>query len=397
MGAGVPRGQGISVSVKADAETNVFLFSGNDEFRIAVAARECVRERTGENPDAFALDVIQEGDQADALEALTQFVRSALTPPFLGGRKTVWLKDFSGFTGEKKTGPLAAPFQRLCEVIEAGVPRDLVLVMSGPGADPDKRLGKACAAAGRVALFTRPDIRVRGWQDQVARLISERAAAKGIALDADARGRLVEVVGGDVPRIDGELDKLACYVGDPPRVITPGDVAAVCPGEAETVSWALQDAVAERNVGHALRLLDNQLRCVTEPDKALRTAARQTAELVRQMLQLKLYMSAAGLDTPERVRRAITGMKAAEQTNWCDQGLEVVTVKPFRGVRLAEGANRFSGRELVAALIALRDVDWLCVTNTSMSRTAFERVLVGLCGRPRGAGPRTVPVSARSG
>ena len=360
-------------------ECNVFLVTGNDEFQIAAKARAIVREHAGENPDAFALDTVLESDDQGPLEALNQFIRSLLTPSFLGGRKTVWLKGFSAFSEDKKSGPLAKPFERLCEIVEAGVPPDVVAVMSGPDADPKRRLFQACEASGQVVVQSKPDVRARGWQEQVVALIVARAREKQIEIEADACELLMQTVGTDTPRIDCELEKLVCYIGQPARAVGVADVQLLCHGEGETVSWALQEALGARKVGDVLRVLDALLSQQRDEENAVHGLVLHMADYVRQLLQMKLFMFGAKIRSPAQVKREIFGMNPADQKVWYDQGIEVVTAKPFRAQMLAEASQRFTGPELVDGLIELRDVCWLCVSSTSSTRAAFERVLAGLC------------------
>ena len=140
---------------------NVFLVSGTDEATICAETEKLVRQYAGADPDAFSLDIVREQDGVATSEILNQVVRSVQSPPFLGGRKTVWLQDFSGFALEgakNSSGPEGAAFRALCDIINNGVPDDIVLIMNGLGADQRKGLaffdGKGSLADGPDLVLT---------------------------------------------------------------------------------------------------------------------------------------------------------------------------------------------------------------------------------------------------
>ena len=66
----------------------------------------------------------------------------------------------------------------------------------------------------------------------------------GVPIDDDAARLLVERIGADLARLDGELGKLAAAVCDRPEPrIGRDDVAALCGASREEQSWIIQDAL----------------------------------------------------------------------------------------------------------------------------------------------------------
>jgi DNA polymerase-3 subunit delta len=66
----------------------------------------------------------------------------------------------------------------------------------------------------------------------------------GVPIDEDAATLLVERIGADLARLDGELGKLAAAVCDRPEPrIGRADVAALCGASREEQSWIIQDAL----------------------------------------------------------------------------------------------------------------------------------------------------------
>ena len=163
---------------------NLFLISGNDESQITAQADKIVRQYAGDNPDPFSYDVFQEGDAGADPSLVINLLKSIKSPSFLGGKKTVWLKHFSGFDAEgSKTGPIGKALKELAETIAKGVPEDIILIMDGPGIDKRKALYKACMAHGEVMLLTKPDKMNRNWQAEMTACIQQAAKEKGLQLD----------------------------------------------------------------------------------------------------------------------------------------------------------------------------------------------------------------------
>lgn len=66
----------------------------------------------------------------------------------------------------------------------------------------------------------------------------------GVPIDAAAAGLLVDRIGADLARLDGELAKLAASVCDRPEPrITRDDVVLLCGTSREEQSWIIQDAL----------------------------------------------------------------------------------------------------------------------------------------------------------
>lgn len=237
--------------MNSPGKANVFLITGDDAASIAAETAAIIAREAGPDPDPFRLDVFREREGADRAELVRQAIRSLLSPPFLGGRKTVWLKDFSGFEdesgGAQPKGPEAVALRELAVRIAAGVPGDIVLVLSGPGADPAKPLAQACAANGQVIACTRPTLRDRQWRGVMRERIEARAAEKGARLAREAIDYLVEALGTDTAAIPGEIEKLICYVGGPEQPIRVQDAEAVCCGRGEELPWALSNALGARD------------------------------------------------------------------------------------------------------------------------------------------------------
>lgn len=360
---------------------NVFLVTGNDPALVAAETARVVREAAGIDPDPFALEVVREADGSAPEEVLRQVARAVQTPPFLGGRKTVWLRDFSGFAADSAAAKTktaeAAALRDLAELIEKGISAEVVLVMDGPGVDQRKPLAKACQARGRVIVCERPNLRQRQWRDDMSAVIRRRADERGVSLAAEVVEYLTDCLGTDTARVESELEKLICYAGGPDQAITREAAEALCQGQAEELPWALTNALGRRDLPEALRVIGVLLQQDSRDDGAVaRSLLGQMGRFFRELLEAKVFMAERRLRSPQAMVNALLGLTPEEKARCLAAGLTIVDGSPYRGRPLAEQAGLYSGPELVAALRGLRDAFLRCVTAGVPERVALEEIVM---------------------
>ena len=368
------------------AGPNVFLVTGNDPALVAAETARIIREVAGSDPDPFALEVVRETDDSAPEEILRQVARAVQTPPFLGGRKTVWLRDFSGFAADsaaaKTKSPDATALRDLAEIIEKGIPADVVLVMDGPGVDSRKPLAKACQARGKVIVCERPSLRQRQWREEMNAVIRRRADERGVRLGADVVELLTDCLGTDTARIESELEKLICYAGGPEGPITCEAVEALCHGQGEELPWALTNALGRRDLTEALRIIGVLLQQSGDEGTGARALLGQMARFYRELLETKVFMAERRLRSPQALVNALQGMTPEEKARCSAAGLGIVNGSPYRGRPLAEQSGLYSGPELIAALRGLRDAFLRCVTAGVPERVALEEIVIRTAAAP---------------
>ncbi len=126
---------------------------------------------------------------------------------------------------------------------------------------------------------------------------TERARSLGKRLDRAAASLLVDTVGDDLDRLQGEVDKLALYVGEADGIGVDA-VRDACALLAEAEIWDLTAALAARDRPVALAALYRLLAAGDEPRRILSMIAWQA----RQLLQMaELARSGA---TDDAIRRS---------------------------------------------------------------------------------------------
>lgn len=379
--------------MNGDAQTNVVLVTGDDAAIIEAEVAQVIRQVAGDNPDAFSLDILRERDGLEQADLLRQVIRSLQSPPFLGLRKTVWLRGFSGFGGEStsatpKTAEAGA-LRELAERIARGIPADIALVMDGPGAAAEKPLASACVAKGRVIVCTRPSLRGKEWRGDMREVICRRAAQKGVRLSEGVAEFLTDAIGTDTSRVEGELEKLICYVGGTEQPITRADAEQVCVGQGEELPWALTNALGRRNLTEALRVIQVVLAQSRDDGQGARSLLGQTAKHFRELLQVKVFMTEQNLRHPAALATALQRATAEDRQSYVAAGLAALSGSPYRAKALAADAEAYSGPELIEAVRAVRDAYLRCITSSVSERIVLEDLVTRIVG------PETAPSQRR--
>ncbi len=363
--------------------TQLFLVTGNDDAGIDTAARRIVTRVAGETPDPMALEVFRQRDDLSEAELIHEVVLAILSPPFLGGIKTIWWHWAPGFAGEGKAGKAAEvqARRRLVEVLAAGLPPGLVVVISGPDADPARDLGRVCAEQGEVIDCHRPDInKDKNWRGQMSMIVQQRARAKGLALATEAVEYLVDVLGTDTGRVETELEKLVCYLGAGASSVPLARVTEICQGDGEVNHFAFEDAVGNRQMGESLSVVNTLFARLkdSERDRTVISLLKAIAGRLESLLQIRVFMQERrDLRSPEAVRGCLARFSDEEKAKALRQGFEFVALHPYRLQRMLPQAVNFTGAELVRALPLIRDAYWKCVSGgVANKRVLLEDVLV---------------------
>lgn len=123
-------------------------------------------------------------------------------------------------------------------------------------------------------------------------------ARYGKALDSDAAGWLVELVGTSLGQLDQEISKLASFVGDN-KSIDAAAVDRLVAGSRVETAFKLLDLVLETKIGQAMEYLDRQLLAGESPVGILAMITAQLRRLTRAARDTEL-----GHSTPDALRRA---------------------------------------------------------------------------------------------
>jgi len=233
------------------------LIHGTDEYLVSHHARKAVNALCPEAEQTLGLETVNGTVKTidEAITALKTCLGALRTVGLFGGQKTVWLRDVSIFKDKvlPKNKEVKDLLLELAKDLKNGLPDGHHLVISTFGVDKRSAFYKTCVDVAEVEVYDLPE------QDYKKRpIIRERAqklfAKAGCRSNGGALDLFLEKVGLDTRQLVMEAEKLILYIGDRGE-ITVEDVKAITSSSAEAITWDFTDALGERRLDEALKVL----------------------------------------------------------------------------------------------------------------------------------------------
>ena len=206
---------------------------GSDEGSVKAAARALAGKLTPPDAGEFGLEIIDGAadNAATAAARIHETVAALQTLPFFGG-KLVWLKSTNALADSpigRSAGVLEA-LESLLAVLNKGLTPDVRFLLSATETDKRRSFYKALAKLADVQQFDRVDSSRSGWEEDAGLVVAERARARGLDFNGEARELFTLRTGGDTRQIENELEKIDLYLGaDNRRVVGADLVRALVP------------------------------------------------------------------------------------------------------------------------------------------------------------------------
>jgi DNA polymerase III subunit delta len=310
----------------------VYLLTGSDRPKIARALQR-LRGRVG----------AQSVEQLDA-------------PPASGDDAVAACNTLGFFSGDARLVIVAsvdkwkaADVKAVAAYLESPAP-GTVLALVADDLKKDSPLGKAVAKAGQVLAYSVTKRNLSRW-------VAEQFKLAGARAEPDACAALLQLVGDDLHQLASEIDKLATWAGDEP--IGEREVEALAAAVAETPTFALTDAWAQRDIGRTLEASETIFEREGRPrrDTAPRLAGALGGHVGRLRQCRKL--DAEGV----RPREAAGRLK----------------LHPFYAEKLFGQARNFSDEELRDAVVRLAQLDLALKGKSKLTPDLeLQRALVDL-------------------
>lgn len=271
------------------------------------------------------------------------------TVPFMGGKNVIVIRGTNLFRAGKGEEGESGGDERLLAILETMPEYSHVIFATADAADKRRKLYKCverCGAAVDVSPVKARDI--RPW-------LTAKLAGLGRKLAPDATEELLAAFS-MMPQLslgllDNELDKIALYAKG--VTITRQDVLATMSAVPEVSVFAMIDAVSQKQVGKALKLLAEQL-------DAGENGLRLLAMLTRQ------------------VRMLWRGKELAEQGADSRAVAAEFGVPPFVGEKLLRQGRGFAASTLRRTLAALAEAD-RDLKSGRTDKYVLERIVIAMC------------------
>lgn len=366
--------------------SKLYLISGDDNFAIKLRSREIITSLCGDdadnNPD---LEIIQgDSDVLKAEDILTNLLASLHTPPFFSPDKKIWLRHFIHFEKALAVNAKDVVKKRMTELIDfikAGIPDDIILIIDGTGIDQRKAFFKSCKAAtgSDIQIFKKTVFGDRNFAENQRQLINEVCNKAGKQIDQAAVYYLSETISGDSGRLQTELEKVFCYAAESNR-ITVEDCKAICSCTPEAMSWDFANALVDRNMAAALRLVNTLVKQLTaERGGNLELSIlSQATRSFQEMIKTKNAM--AEINAPARVGKSYFSAIPQSMKEKFPNNM-LLKIHPFRAYKICESAGRFNDQQLAQALRDILDANRKLVSGGGKARIVLEQLTTNITGK----------------
>jgi len=373
----------------AAANAPLMLVFGEDDYAVQQRGREVFRawqEALG-GMDHETIDA-RVGNSGEALAALKKLYEALNTLPFFGGGKAIWFKDCS-FLGDDRTaasGAITGALGELAETLRTFEWRSVRLVITAGKVDKRKTLFKALQKAGAVEEFAGWSANDKDWADRAEMLAREALRGHGKFIDEEGLAQLVQNVGPQPRQLQMEVEKLVTYAGDAPA-IGLDDVTAICVRNKQAQAFALAEAVGDRNLPAALRILDEELWSM-QFDKQ----KSEIGLLYGLIIKVRVLLMAQDLLRSGKLKSASHYPAFKSQVERLnpddfpkDRRFSPLGVNPYVLFKATPQARNYSAAELVRAMEVLLESNRRLVSSGAEERLVIQQALVEIIGEPRRA------------
>jgi DNA polymerase-3 subunit delta len=373
----------------------VALVCGEDEFAVKQRAKQLFQqwseELGGMDHETIEATVTNSGD---ALKAIARLREALQTLPFFGTGKVVWLRDCN-FLGDERAAQTRDVTETLAELAQElkGFSWDKVrLLVSAGKVDKRKVFYKALDKLGKVETFEALSVDSKDWAAQCEFRARSAIKERGKTIAENALAELVARVGPNFRQLDSEIEKLTLYAGDRKEIVA-ADVAAVCVRNKLARSFALADALGDRQLTQLLRRLDEELWDMQfDKDKSEIGLLYGLISKVRAMLLLK-EMIREGWVKADADYGAFQGqLKRISADRFpAEKKFNPLAMHPFMLHRALGQAKNYSSAELVRAMDLLLRCNQRLVSSGLDESLVLQQTLLQIVGTSR---PATTPLRA---
>lgn len=371
----------------ATATTPLVLLFGDDDLAVKNRARELFQKWCAEvgGMDHETIDATA-GNAGDATKALSRLREAMQTLPFFGGGKVVWFKDCNFLATDRtsESKDVTAGVAQLTEELKSFDWANVRLLISATAVDRRRGFYKTVEKLGQLEVFAGLSFEDKDWGAKAENLVLRQFRTAQKEITDDALATLIETVGPNARQLASEVEKLTLYAGSRPE-ITATDVSAIVTRNKHARAFALGEALGDRKLPLALRVLDEELwEMKFDRQKSTIGFLYGLISKVRSLILAKELLAAGHLRPSanyntfkSQLANLPPDLFGGDSKN---TGLEL---KEYPLFRATQQASNYTSAELVGAMDLLLE----CNLKLVSSGVAEDLLLQQLITRIIGAGP----------
>jgi DNA polymerase-3 subunit delta len=361
------------------SESNIHAVVGSDEGEVKRVAAELAAKLTPPEAGEFGLEVIDAcADNVDQAATKIRLAIEALqTLPFFGGSKLVWFKNANCLADSVlgRSATVLGALEDLAELIEAGLPQDVTLLISATETDKRRSFYKTLGKRAEVQVIDRLDSSRAGWEEEATEIVRRRAKARKLQFDEEALELFVLLTGGDTRQIENELEKIDLFLGKERRVsVEP--VRELVPLSRAGVIFELGNALSACDLERALVLVK---RLLDQGESAIGILLVAILPTIRNLLLAKDLMERHRIARPHAPFSFISALNRlpAEATEHLPRKKDG-SINGYALGFAAQQAHRFQIRKLIAGLEACLEGNLRLVSSQLDHELILTEIVVKL-------------------
>src|SRR3954453_13891668 len=362
-------------------ESNIHAVVGSDESEVKRVAAELAARLAPPEAGEFGIEVIDAcADNVDQAATKIRLTIEALqTLPFFGGSKLVWFKNANCLADSVigRSATVLGALEELADLIDAGLPQDVTLLISATETDKRRSFYKTLAKRAEVQVIDRLDSSRAGWEEEATEIVRKKANARKLQFEEDALDLFVLLTGGDTRQIDNELEKIDLFLGKD-RGVCVELVRELVPLWRAGVIFELSNALSARDLELALTLVR---RLLEQGESAVGILLAAIVPTIRNLLLAKDLMEQHAIRRSQSPFLFIAAMNRlpAKATEHLPRKKDV-SVNSYSLANAAHNAAPFKTIELIEAMRACLDANVKLVTTQLDHELILTEVVVTLLG-----------------
>ncbi len=242
------------------APARLFLVYGSDDLSATRKADDIAARLCPPDAQAFGLETIHPEPGTDTADAVCAVLRNTaealLTPPFLGGDKTVFLRDapfFNPLVDPGRFESVKTETARLVDLLKTSLPDGVSFIVLTDSVNKSTSFYKTFQSLGEVHAFDEPEKEKDAQEDFIPR-VEQRLAELGLSMPPPVFAAFLDRTGYNLRQVEMETEKLSLHLGDR-KTVTLEDVHLMVAPVREGKFYEFADTFCGGDLPKTLRVM----------------------------------------------------------------------------------------------------------------------------------------------